>query len=235
MDERHLIAIVPARNEQATVGTVVADLIAILPSADILVVNDGSSDGTAAVARQAGARVLDLPFHSGVGAAMRLGYRIADREGYEWTLRVDADGQHTASSAAEVLAAAKLGALDLTIGIRSSDDDSMPHSYSPRRIAMLGLAAWVSQLSGVHVSDATSGLRVTSAACTALFAKDYPSDFMADTVEPIALAAREGLRIGTCPVQMLRRRHGASSHGPVSGSFHVARTLIALAVAPQRH
>lgn len=231
MADLGILAIVPARNEEATVTDVVVDLISTIPLIDVLVVNDGSDDRTALMARAAGARVLDLPFKSGVGAAMRLGYRVAHQEGYAWTIRVDADGQHTAAAAAAVLALAQRDGLELAIGTRSNDDLTMPRAISPRRWAMRILAAWVSHTAGVRVPDATSGLRATSATCTAFFAQDYPSEFMGDTVEPIALAARAGLRVGTCPVEMLPRSAGRSSHGTLTSTFHVARSLIAMTIA----
>src|SRR4051812_27127463 len=92
--EQRVLIIVPAWNEEATVGSVIHEVRATLPEADILVVNDGSTDRTATVAKAAGARVLELPINLGVGGAMRAGYTYAYRNSYDRTVQLDADGQH---------------------------------------------------------------------------------------------------------------------------------------------
>ena len=91
---RDLLVVVPAWNEQASVGHVIKEIGSACPEADVLVVDDGSTDATASVAKQAGAAVLQLPYNLGVGGAMRAGFRYALRTGYRVVVQVDADGQH---------------------------------------------------------------------------------------------------------------------------------------------
>ena len=116
-DERLLI-IIPAWNEQITLPGVIAEIHDALPSADILVVNDGSTDMTAAVAAHHGARVLDLPLNLGVGGAMRAGYKYALRNGYARTVQLDADGQHDPKDVALLIDQLNAGVSDVVIGAR---------------------------------------------------------------------------------------------------------------------
>ena len=88
------LVIMPAWNEEDAIGATIRELRKVVPGHDLLVVNDGSWDRTAKVARTAGALVLDLPYNLGVGGAMRAGYKFARRFGYEQAIQVDADGQH---------------------------------------------------------------------------------------------------------------------------------------------
>src|SRR5688572_3167118 len=116
MTDQRVLIIIPAMNEEESIGKVIAEVRAELPYVDILVVNDGSTDATAAVAASAGATVTSLPYNLGVGGAMRLGYRYADRNGYDVAIQIDADGQHDPRYVPAMLTA--LGTADLVIGAR---------------------------------------------------------------------------------------------------------------------
>ena len=96
LEGERILAVVPAYNEAATVAGVVADLAAKAPFADVLVVDDGSTDATATAAREAGAEVLELPFNLGIGGAVQAGFKYAIARGYSVAVQVDADGQHDA-------------------------------------------------------------------------------------------------------------------------------------------
>src|SRR5256885_3002000 len=126
------LVFIPAWNEQASVGEVVHDIAASLPDADVLVVDDGSTDQTAARARAAGARVASLPFNQGLGAALQTGYLYALREGYDVCAHLDADGQHPPAEVARLLEEVREDRADLVIGSRyrapgeGEDDDYRP-------------------------------------------------------------------------------------------------------------
>ena len=132
-DQRVLI-IIPAMNEEESIGKVIAEVRAELPWVDILVVNDGSTDSTAAVAASAGATVTSLPYNLGVGGAMRLGYRYADRNGYDVAIQIDADGQHDPRYVPAMLKA--LESADLVIGARYAGEGDYVMK-GPRRWAAI--------------------------------------------------------------------------------------------------
>ena len=192
--DRTLLLIVPAWNEEQSVGNVVTDLRAALPDADILVVNDGSTDRTSEVALLAGARVLDLPVNLGVGGAMRAGYKYAFRNGYARTVQHDADGQHDPAAVAPLLEAMEREGADVMIGARFAGvgDYSV---RGPRRWSMRLLSAVLSRVAGTRLTDTTSGFKACGPDAIRLFSTNYPAEYLGDTVESIVIGARAGLKI----------------------------------------
>lgn len=230
---RSLLVIVPAWNEEQSVGSVIVDLRATLPEADVLVVNDGSTDRTSEVAQAAGAVVLDLPVNLGVGGAMRAGYKYAYRNGYERTVQHDADGQHDPAAVAPLLDALDREAADIMIGARFAGVGEY-EVRGPRRWSMQFLSAVLSRVAGTRLTDTTSGFKACGPNAIRLFSTNYPAEYLGDTVESIVIGARAGLTIRQVGVAMRPRVAGKPSHGPVRAGIFLLRAMLALAVALSR-
>lgn len=225
-----VLAVVPALNEAATVAAVVAAIGDEL-GADVLVVDDGSSDATAIEAAKAGATVARHPFNLGVGVAMRTGFRHATRHGYDALVQVDADGQHPPAEAIPLVARVLTGEVDLVVGSRFAGPGPPPYPVSPlRRSAMRLLARRVSRRLGTPITDATSGLRAFGAAAIDRLAVAYPGAYLSDTVETLLLAGQWGLRVEELPVIMHPRAGGEASAGGLRSSYHLARILVVMAL-----
>jgi glycosyltransferase involved in cell wall biosynthesis len=221
---------IPALDESATVAGVIASIRAA-GDYDVLVVDDGSTDGTAAVAAGAGARVIVLPFNLGVGGAMRTAFVTAMREGYDRVVQVDADGQHDPVEIASLLEATST--CDIAIGARfagAGDYDV----HGPRRWAMQILARSLTRVTGTKLTDTTSGFRANSRRAIELFAQRYPAEYLGDTVESLVIASRAGLTVAQVPVSMRVRQGGAPSHGTMRATLNLGRAALALAVALSR-
>ncbi len=227
---RTLVAI-PALDEAETIGAVIAEVRAAVPGTDVLVVDDGSTDGTARVARAAGARVISLPFNVGVGGAMRTAFLYAQRHGYDAVVQVDADGQHVAEGIPTIVAG--LADASVVVGSRFAGG-SGPEVRGPRRWAMHLLAATLTRVCRTPLTDTTSGFRAADRQAIALFARHYPAEYLGDTVESLVLAARAGLTVREVPVAMRRRQGGAASQSPVRASLYLGRAVLALYVALAR-
>jgi glycosyltransferase involved in cell wall biosynthesis len=225
--ERVLI-VMPAYNEQEAIGDVIGEVRRTLPSVDCLVVNDGSTDDTAAVARAAGATVADLAVNLGVGGAMRVGFKYALAHGYDVVVQIDADGQHDPSAVPKLIA--ELANADVVIGARfAGEGDYQAHGV--RRFAMRIIARILSRTSKTRLTDATSGFKACGPRAVALFAIDYPAEYLGDTVEALVIAARAGCRITQVPVSMRPRAGGTPSHNPIRAAVYLARAFIALGFA----
>ncbi|MGH9084688.1 MAG: glycosyltransferase family 2 protein [Acidimicrobiales bacterium] len=212
----------PALNEQDTVRSVVTAVRSEL-ACDVLVVDDGSSDRTAAEASAAGALVLQHPFNLGVGAALRSGFRVAAARGYRAAMQVDADGQHAPEDARRLLEPVQRGEADVVIGSRFAAGYQVGRS---RRVAMRLLSKVVSRHLGVVVTDTTSGFRAFSADAIARFARSYPSAYLSDTVEALLLAGDWGLRVQEEAVRMRARQGGTPSAGGAMSVVYLARLLL---------
>jgi len=223
-----LLVVVPALNEERSVGVVVRDILSAVPDAGCLVVDDGSSDETARAARDAGARVLTLPFNLGVGGAMRAGFRYARDCGYEIVVQVDADGQHDARYIPDLVSG--LRSSDIVIGARFAGVGDYG-VRGPRRWAMKVLARAVSWVAHQPLTDVTSGFKATGPAAVRLFAHTYPAEYLGDTVEALVIAARAGLRITQMPVEMRPRQAGEPSHNPVRATLYLVRACVAFLLA----
>ena len=225
--------IIPAWNEEGAVGTVVAGVHRDFPQADVLVVNDGSPDQTAVVAARAGAMVLDLPLNLGVGGAMRAGYKYAKRHGYDIAIQIDADGQHDSAAIARLIDALYAQKANLIIGARFAGTGSYEVS-GPRAWAMKFLSVTLSRITRTRLTDTTSGFKAADRRAIELFARDYPSEYLGDTVEALVIAARSGLKVGQVGVEMMPRLAGEPSHNPFKAALFLGRAIMALAIALTR-
>jgi glycosyltransferase involved in cell wall biosynthesis len=169
--------IIPAFNEAESIGPVLAALRAAAPWQEILVVDDGSSDGTAERARAAGARVITHPYNKGNGAAVKSGIRAATGE---YILIMDGDGQHSAADALRLVG--HLGPYDLVVGARSSTGQAS----AARRLGNSALNWLASYLTGRTIPDLTSGMRAARASCLREFLYLLPNGFSTPTTTTLA-------------------------------------------------
>ena len=225
------LVFIPAWNEEDSVSGVIAALHEQIPEADVLVVDDGSIDATAARAREAGAKVASLPFNQGLGAALQTGYLYALRNGYEVCAHLDADGQHPAEEVVRLLDEVRADRADLVIGsryhVRSDADDDYNPTLS-RRLGSNLFRFFLSVATRQRFTDTTSGMRAANRRVMALFGERYSPDF--GEIESLQRAVREGLRVREVPVRMLERAGGRSFLTPLRSAFFIFKSLIALIV-----
>jgi glycosyltransferase involved in cell wall biosynthesis len=228
----NVVAVVPAWNEAGAVGQVVDGIRAFDPGIDVVVVDDASTDGTAAVAEERGATVLRLPYNVGIGGAVQTGFRYALAERYDVAIRLDGDGQHDPSEVRKLLAPIERGEANLVIGSRFADGTG---SYRPpfaRRLGIRVFARLVSMLGGQAVTDTTSGFVALDRLGIELFAEEYPHDY--PEVESTLVAVRSGLRLAQVQVDMRERETGSSSITFVRSLYYVVKVTLALLVASLR-
>ena len=228
-----LLVIIPAFNEQEALPSVLDEIHATLPEADVLVVNDGSTDRTSQVARRGDTMVLDLALNLGVGGAMRAGYRFASREGYDVAVQVDADGQHDPADVRRVLDGLTDQDADVVIGARFTGRGTYA-VRGPRRWAMGVLSVLLSRIAGTRLVDTTSGFRASNRRAIELFAAEYPAEYLGDTVESLVIACRAGLRVRQVGVHMRPRAGGMPSQSPLRAAVFLGRALLALLIALSR-
>jgi glycosyltransferase involved in cell wall biosynthesis len=221
------LAIVPAYNEEASISEVVVEIRDFDPSLEVLVVDDGSSDATAACAEEAGARVLRLPLNLGIGGAVQAGYMYALERGFDVAVQVDGDGQHDARELRRLLEPVLAGRADLAIGTRFSG----PRAYRASLARRMGIGLFATLVSirvRQRMTDTTSGFRAVNHRGIRLFAADYPHDY--PEVEAVVTAARGNLRVCEVPVLMRPRAAGQSSITAFGSFYYVVKVLLALFV-----
>ncbi|MCL4821849.1 MAG: glycosyltransferase family 2 protein [Vicinamibacteria bacterium] len=226
------LVIVPAYNEAERIAATLAELRAEAPGWDVLVVNDASEDGTAALAREAGARCLDLPVHLGIGGAVQAGFRHAVDCGYDVAVQCDGDGQHPARFVEAVARPVLDGACDLAIGSRFLPGADGDRSTPLRRLGIDLLGLLIHGLFGQHVTDCTSGFRAFDRRLLRSFALHYPLDYPEPEVCGLALAS--GLRVREVPVAMRARQGGRSSISGLDGALYVVKVGVALVLSRLR-
>jgi glycosyltransferase involved in cell wall biosynthesis len=222
------VAIVPAFDEEQSVGRVIDELRAFDAELDVVVVDDGSHDGTAAVARARGARVLRLPFNLGIGGAVQTGFRYAFEHDYDIAVRVDGDGQHDPSQLPLILGPVLAGEADIAVGSRFAAAGEGYRSSRSRRAGIRLLAWVVSRIVRRRVTDTTSGFQALNRKAIALFARDYPHDY--PEVEATVMVFRHRLRAVEVPVSMRERGGGRSSITALRAVYYMVKVLLALFV-----
>lgn len=223
-----VLAIIPAYNEAENLPAVIQDLRSF--GGDLLVVNDGSTDNTAAVARSFGAHVISHPFNLGIGGTVQTGLKYAREHGYDLAIQFDGDGQHRGDQVFKIVDLVKRGEADLVIGSRT-----LPGGYK------MGITRWMGSrifhclirvLSGKTIEDPTSGFRCYGKRTIRLFSRYYTDDY--PEVESIVTAARCGLRIVEVPVLMRGRLSGNSSITRTKSAYYMLKVTLALVVDAMR-
>ncbi len=224
-DVRVLIAI-PAYREEKNIGAVVGAIRDRYPY-DILVVNDGSPDGTSEAARNAGAIVLDLPCNVGIGGAVQTSFLYALEHGYDAVVRLDGDGQHEAGDIARILEPILLGTAEAAIGSRFLGETE----YRPPFFRMIGIRFFrllVNLFTGYRVTDPTSGFFAVNRRLMEFYSAQYPSDY--PEVDSYILMHRLKARAVEVPARMYEREEGKSSITPFRAMYYMVKVTISFLI-----
>ena len=222
------LVIIPAYNESDNLPFVLKDLQGF--DGDVLVVNDGSTDATEEVARSLGASFVSHPFNLGIGGSVQTGLKYALRNGYDYAIQFDGDGQHRADQIDKIVARVESGKADLVIGVRT-----LPEGYKcgfSRKIGSLIFCFLIRVLTGKKVSDPTAGFRCYGPNAIRLFSLSYADDY--PEVESILTAARNGLTVAEVPVLMRSRQSGHSSINRRKSAYYMLKVTLALLVDAMR-
>lgn len=224
MTTRRPLAVVPAFNESATVGTVIHELRT--EGLSVLVVDDCSTDDTSLVAQESGATVLRLPLNLGVGGALRAGFRFAVDNGYTAVVQVDADGQHPTHQISDLEKAAAAESAHLVIGSRYLSEAATLTPSNSRRSVMKLLGWLVTGAVGRRITDSTSGFRLICEPLLSEFAAEFPSYYLGDTYEATITAARAGFKVVEVPAALRPRTAGASSATRIRAVTLIVKVLV---------
>jgi glycosyltransferase involved in cell wall biosynthesis len=225
------LVVVPAYDEAASLPALLAELAATAPRADVLVVDDGSSDETLTLLRGLGARHLRLPAHVGLGSAMRAGLRYAAGGGWDTVVRLDADGQHPPAEIARLLAPLGDGSADAVQGSRYAGIAGY-RATGARRLGQRVLSVALSAMTGAPVTDPTSGFWAFGPRAVRLLGRHHPRGYAEPELR--LLLHRNGLHVAEVPFAMRERRAGRTSLTVTRTPVALARLLLATALAPLR-
>jgi len=221
-----VLVVVPAYREERTVGGLVRSLRERYPY-DVLVVNDGSTDGTSDTARAAGATVLDLPCNLGIGGAVQTGFQYARDRGYDAVVRIDGDGQHEIGDIPGVLEPILAGRADAVIGSRFLGEAEYRGSI-PRIFGIQHFRWLVNLFTGYRVTDPTSGFFAINRRLVDFYSDHYPSDY--PEVDAYILMHRLGARALEVPVRMHGRAEGKSSITAFRSVYYMVKVTLSFLI-----
>ncbi|WP_145028292.1 glycosyltransferase family 2 protein [Paenibacillus sp. Y412MC10] len=220
-----VLVIVPAYNEAEGIGQVIRRLREDALYADVLVINDGSSDATSRIARAAGANVIDLTCNLGIGGAVQTGYRYAAEHHYDYAVQIDGDGQHNPCDLRRLLSAQFDTGADMVIGSRFITKEGFQSTFA-RKMGIGLLSALVTRLTGQNVTDPTSGYRLCGRRAISLFAREYPTDY--PEVEALMLLYNRELSFSEIPVVMNERQGGVSSISAMKSVYYMSKVILSV-------
>jgi glycosyltransferase involved in cell wall biosynthesis len=223
------LLIIPAFNEARSIQGVV-NAVRPYVDGDVMVIDDGSEDDTAALARDAGAAVLRHPCNLGIGAAVQTGFLYALARGYDYVVRQDGDGQHDPAQIPRLLEVLREGDADIVVGSRFLAREGY-QSTLVRRVGIFVLGI-VSRLVGARVTDPTSGYWAVNRRALTVLARSHPDDY--PETEALVLASRAGCRVREVPVIMYARLAGHSSIGAIYSGFYMLKVVLALLIGRLR-
>lgn len=226
------LAVVPAYNESASIDRVVERMLRDRPDFDVLVIDDGSTDATAEIARRAGARVLRLPYNLGIGGAVQAGFLYARENGYQRMAQVDGDGQHDPREIEKLISTMADTGADVVCGSRFLSEDLKYPSPISRRTGIHIFAFLLSLFVRQRITDPTSGFRLYGRRGIELFARDYPHDY--PEVEAVLMLHHHRLSLREVPVRMFVREGGSSSITSGKSAYYMVKVLLALFIGLAR-
>ncbi len=223
------LIVIPAYNEEKNIEGVIEDVKEVMPAAEILVVDDGSSDQTTLVSQKTKkATVVTLPYNLGIGGAVQTGFRYAQRYDYDTVVRLDGDGQHPAKGIIKVIEPILKGEADLVIGSRFLSLDR-PHSILARRIGQKVIGLLLTLVLRQKITDATSGFRGYSQPALNLLNKYYPSDY--PEPEEIVFLKKNKFRIKEVAVSMREREAGNSSLTTIRSVYYGVKVALSIFIS----
>jgi glycosyltransferase involved in cell wall biosynthesis len=226
-DNRDLLVIIPAFNEEDAIVGVVQGIGAALPGVPVMVLDDCSNDGTVLMARSAGAEVVTLPHHLGLGGLVQTGYKLAFSLGYKYVIRVDGDGQHDPRDIPKIYEQLRTSGAEMVIGCRTNTEDGWKTGFV-RRLGIQFFRAVLRPILGRPVNDPTSGFVGVNRAALQVFAGSFPLEY--PEIEALVVLQRRKFRFEEVPVRMHPRRTGRSSITSLKSLYYIAHVLLGVFV-----
>lgn len=222
-----LMVIIPAYNEAGAVGEVVREVRQVVPGVRVLVIDDCSEDATVTVARAAGAELLALPHHLGLGGAVQAGYKLAFELGYDYVIRVDGDGQHDPRDIPAIFRALTTSGCEMVIGSRYLDG-AAPHTSWARGLGVRFFRLVLRPILGRPVRDPTSGFVGVNRAALELFTRSFPLEY--PEIEALVVLQRKAFRFLEAPCHMRPRRAGRSTITAPRSLYYIFHVLLGVFV-----
>jgi len=222
-----LLVIVPALNEEGAVGNVVKSVRACLPGTPVLVIDDCSKDNTISVAREAGAEVLALPHHLGLGGCVQAGYKLAYELGFDYVIRVDGDGQHDPRDIPRILEKLKTSGCEMVIGSRFAESNGS-RTGVVRRLGIAFFRTVLRPILGKPVQDPTSGFVGVNRRALDLFSRSFPLEY--PEIEALVVLQRKRFRFEEVPCKMRKRQAGKSSITVMTSLYYIFHVLLGVFV-----
>ena len=222
-----LLIVIPAFNEEGAIGGVIREIHELLPSTPVLVTDDCSLDGTAQQAEQAGADVLRLPHHLGLGGCVQAGYKLAFELGYDFVIRVDGDGQHDPRDIPRILEALRQTGYQMVIGSRYGDENG----YRPSWIRSLGIHVFrlvLRPILGKAVQDPTSGFVGVNRQALQVFTRSFPLEY--PEIETLVVLQRKRFQFQEIPCRMRPRQAGRSTITAIKSLYYIIHVLLGVFV-----
>jgi glycosyltransferase involved in cell wall biosynthesis len=222
-----LLILIPAFNEVGAIAGVVGEVRGVMPGVPILVVDDASSDGTDQSARAAGAEVLRLPYHLGLGGGVQAGYKLAYELGYEYVIRVDGDGQHDPKYIPDLLKALRESGCHMVIGSRFHNGNDT-HTSSIRGIGIWFFRLVLRPILGKPVRDPTSGFVGVNREALQVFTGSFPLEY--PEIEALVVLQRKRFQFQEVPCRMRPRKTGRSTITAVKSLYYIFHVLLGVFV-----
>ncbi len=233
MKKEKILVLIPAYNEEANIGKVLEDIKKIAVDADILVVNDGSSDKTEKIVKDSAVKIISLPFNLGYGAALQAGYIYADQNKYDVVIQIDGDGQHDTKHINDFLDTLRNEDVDVVIGSRYLQNNGYKTPWA-RKIGMVIFGSIASLIMGQKITDPTSGFQALNKDVVNFFTKDlYPPDYP-DT-DMLILLHLAGFRLKEIPVKMYNTANSKQSmHRGHKVIYYIFKMFLSIIVTLMR-